>query len=90
MLFFLREAIAVDSDDHRLARVDLRRTRRSGFLDAMLGQALCDRLGHPAVLLDFLDQLPRALFQLARQLLDVPASAERIGDGGDAAFLGED
>ena len=90
MLFLFREAVAVDADDHRLARVDLRRARRGGFLDAMLGQPFGDRLGHAAVRLDFLDQLPRALFQLAGQFLDVPASAERIGDGGNAAFLGED
>jgi hypothetical protein len=75
MLFLSPEAIAVDADDHRFTRVDLRRPSCGGFLDAVLRQAFGDGLGHAAVLFDFLDQLPRALFQLAGQLFDIPASA---------------
>ncbi len=82
--------VAVDPDDHRFAGVDLRGPLRRRFLDSLLGQPLRDRLGHPAAPLDFLDQRPRTLFQLASQFLDVPASAERVGDGRHAAFLGED
>ncbi len=90
MLFFLRQPVAVDADDHRLAGVDLGRARRGGFLDAVLGQAFGDRLGHAAMRLDLLDQRPGFFLQLAGQRLDVPAAAERIGDRGDAAFLGQD
>ena len=84
------EPIAVDPDDHRLAGIDLGRALGGGFLDPHLGQALGDRLGHAAMLLDLLDQRPGALLQLAGQRLDIPASAERIGDRGHPAFLGQD
>ena len=87
---FLGQPVAVDPDDHRLARVDLGRARRGGFLDALLGQALGDRLGHPAMRLDLVDQRLRFFFQLAGQRLDIPAPAERIGDRGHPAFLGQD
>src|SRR5205085_5659195 len=49
MLLFLGEAVAVDSDDHRLARVDPGRARRGGFLDAVLRQPFGDRFGHSAM-----------------------------------------
>ncbi len=89
MLFLFGQPIAVDPDDHRLARVDLRRARRGGFLDAVLGQPFGDRLGHPAMRLDFLDQRPGFLLQFAGQFLDIPAAAERVGDRGHPAFFRE-
>src|SRR5438045_3442564 len=52
VLLLLGGAVAVDADNHRLAGVDLRRARRGGFLDAVLGEALGDRFGHPAMCLD--------------------------------------
>ena len=48
MLLFLREPVAIDADDGRFAGIDLGRARRCGFLDAMLGQAFRDGLGHGA------------------------------------------
>ena len=90
MLLLLGQPVAVDPDDHRLAAIDLGRARRGGFLDPVLGQAFGDRLGHPAMRLDLLDQRPGLVLQLAGQRLDIPAAAERIGDRGNAAFLGQD
>ncbi len=75
MLLFLRQPVAVDPDDHRLAGVDPGRALGRGFLDALLGQPFGDRLDHPAVRLDLLDQRPGLLLELAGQRLDVPAAA---------------
>ena len=60
------QPVAVDSDDHRLAGIDLGRARRGGFLDAVLGQPVGDRLGHSAMLFDFLDQRPCACSSSSR------------------------
>jgi hypothetical protein len=65
MLLLFREPVAVDPDDHRLAGVHFRRARRGGFLDAVFGETLGDRLGHSAMRFDFLDQRPGFVFQLA-------------------------
>ncbi len=55
-----------------------------------LGQAFGDRRGHSADAFHLLDQRPGLVGQLAGQRLDIIAAAERVGDIGDAAFLGED
>ncbi len=90
MLFLSGQPIAVHPDDHRLASIHLRRPRSRRFLDAVLRQPLGDRFGHPAMRLDLLDQRPGFVFEFARQFLDVPAAAERVGHRRHAAFLGQD
>ncbi len=65
--------------DHRLAPgVDPRLGARGGLLDAHLRQALVDRLGHAAGLLDLLDVGPGASGQLAGEALDVGRAAPRV------------
>jgi hypothetical protein len=61
------QPVAIDPDDHRIAGVDLGGTLGGGFLDPHLGQPFRDRLGHSAMLLDFLDQRPGALLQFTGQ-----------------------
>ena len=87
---FVLQPIAVDPDDHRRSGVDPGLTFGGGLLDAPLGKAVGDRLGHSARSLDLVDQRLGLFLELAGQGLDIPASAERIGDRGDPAFLGED
>ena len=58
-----------------------------GFLDAELGDAGLDRLGHAAQFLDLLDVAPGFFRKLLRQPLDIERAAPRIGDARRAAFL---
>ena len=83
-------AVAVDADDHRLAAVDPGGAGGGGLLDPALGHAAGDRRGHAAQALDLLDQRPGLVGQLVGQRLDIIRAAERIGDVGDAALLGDD
>ena len=62
---------AVDADDHVLALVDARLTPRRGFLDAQLGNAGFDRLGHAAHRFDLVDDGLRVRGQRMRQRLDI-------------------
>ena len=89
-MILLGLAVAVDADDHRLAAIDPRGAGGGGLLDPALGHALGDRGGHAAQRLDLLDQRPGLLGQLVGQALDIIRAAERIGDVGDAALLGDD
>ena len=52
---FLLEFEFVDADDHILAPVDAGLAARRGFLDAQLGNAGLDRLGHAAHRFDLVD-----------------------------------
>ena len=52
----LGRAVFVDADDRLLAAVDARLAPRRGFLDAQLGHAGLDRLGHAADRFDLVDQ----------------------------------
>ena len=47
---------AIDPDDDLLAPIDARLAPGGGLLDAHLGHAGLDRLGHAAECLDLLDQ----------------------------------
>ena len=82
-----RRWILVDADDGLGARVDPRLRARRGFLDAHLGNAGGDRLGHAAQLLDLGDVGLRLADQLVGQPLDVVAAAPRIDDAAGAALL---
>ena len=57
----LVDGVAVDADDRLLAGVDAGLGAGRGLLDAHLGDAGLDRLGHAAGGLDLLDVLPGAL-----------------------------
>ena len=51
---------------------------RGGFLDAQLGRAVLDGLGHAAKRVDFLNMGQCARGQVVGQALDKPAAAPRI------------
>ena len=89
-MILLGLAVAVDADDHRLAPVDRGGAGGGRLLDPALGHAAGDRVGHSAKPLDLLDQRPGLVGQLGGQRLDIIRAAERIGDVGDAALLGDD
>src|SRR5262249_40566651 len=82
--------VLVDADNGFLAAVDARLTARGAFLDAQLGQALLDRLGHAAERLDLGDELHGLGGDRVRQAFDVVAAAERVDDLRDAALLRDD
>ena len=71
------DAVLVDADDGLRAGVDARLRARGGLLDAHLGNAGGDRLGHAAQLLDLGDVRLRLAHQLIGQPLDVVAAAPR-------------
>ena len=60
--------------------------RADGLLDAALGQAVLDGLGHAAQRLDLGDVGQRAGGQVGGQALDVVAAAPGIDDAGLAAL----
>lgn len=70
--------VLVDADHRLAARVDTRLGAGGGLLDAEFGDALVDRAGHAAGLLDLLDVLPGAARQVVGQALDVRAAAPRV------------
>ncbi|CAB5392094.1 unnamed protein product [Rhizophagus irregularis] len=87
----LGELVFVDTDDRVLALVDARGAGGTGFLDHRLGPARRDRLGHAAIGLDALDDLPRFLDQFLGQALDIIRAAERIDHlGHPGLFLQHD
>ena len=57
--------------------------------DLLLRESALDRRDHAAHAVDLLEVGQRALFHLAGQSLDEVGAAERIGLGGDAAFVGD-
>ncbi len=81
------DAVLVDADDGLLAAVDARLRARGRFLDAHLGNAGGDRLGHAAEPLDLLDVGERLAGELVGQPLDVVAAAPRIDDAAGAGLL---
>ena len=84
-------AVSVDPDDHVLAAIDARRAGGGGFLDHRLGPAGRDRIGHAALGIDALDDLPGFVDQALRQALDIIAAAQRIDDlGHPGLFLDDD
>ena len=80
----------VHAHDHFLAAVDAGLAARRGLLDAHLGHAGLDRLGHAAQRLDLVDQLARLGDQAGGQRFDVVAAGQRIDDLGDAGLVLED
>ena len=82
--------VLVDPDDDLLAPVDPGLAAGRALLDAQLGHAGGDGLGHAAQLLDLLDEGPGLVGQVVGQLLDVVAAAERVDDVRHAGLLGQD
>ena len=80
----------VDADDGLAAGVDARLRPRRGLLDAQLGDAGLDRLGHPAGGLDLGDVRPRAGGEVVGQPLDVVAAAPRIDHPARSGLVLED
>ena len=78
--------VAIDADHALAIGVDAGLGLGGGFLDAQLGDALLDSLGHAASGLDFLDVGQRLLGQVVGQALDVIAAAPGVGDAGRAAL----
>ena len=77
----------VDADDGLGAGVDARLGARGRLLDAHLGDAGGDRLGHAAQLLDLGDVRLRLADQVVGQPLDVVAAAPRIDGAAGARLL---
>ena len=71
--------VFVHADDHALTRLDLLLPLERGVLDLALDEALLDCRDTAAELIDPLDQLPGARFELVGQRFDVVRPAERIG-----------
>ena len=82
--------IAVDADDHLLARLHPLVVGERGLLDLILHPARLDRGHRAAELVDLGDQRPRLVGQRVGQRLDVVAAGERIGGVGGAGLGGED
>ena len=82
--------VLVDADDDLVAPVDPGLASGRALLDAQLGHAGGDGLGHASQLLDLLDEGPRLGGQVVGQLLDVVAAGERVDDVGHAGLLGQD
>ena len=82
-----REPVGVDADDLLDAGVDPRLGAGRGLLDAHLGDALLDGLGHAAGLLGLLDVRPRALGEVVGQPLDVVGAGPRVDRPRRAALL---
>src|SRR5688572_7111057 len=80
----------VDSDDDLVAALDrlLESVRRLG--DLALRKALLDSLDHPAHPVDGVEIALRPLFHVEGEPLDQIRAAQRIGDIGDAALVGDD
>ena len=77
----------VQTDDLLLAGVDVGLTAGGGFLDAHLGQAVVDGLGHAAQLLHLLDVAPGAADQLVGKGLHVVRAAPGIDDLADLGLI---
>src|SRR5581483_136409 len=82
--------VAVDADDHALARLDLRAVAVRRVLDLALGEPGLDRGDRPAELLDAVDELERPRLQLVRQRLEEEGAAERIGRVRAADLVADD
>ena len=72
------EPVGVDADDLLGAGVDARLGAGGGLLDAHLGDALLDGLGHAAGLLGLLDVRPGALGEVVGEPLDVVGAGPRV------------
>ena len=81
------DPVLVDADDRLAAGVDAGLRAGRGLLDAQLGDAVVDRLGHAAVLGDLLDVRPGAAGEVVGQLLDVGRPAPRVDDPRRAGLL---
>ena len=77
----------VDADDGLLARIDGGLAPGGGLLDAHLGQAGLDGLGHAAERFDFLQVLARLLDERVGEVLDVVGAGPRIDRAADAGLL---
>ena len=79
--------ILVHADDDFFAAIDARLADGRRFLDAQLGHAGLDRLGHAAHVLDFVDEFACFGGEIGREFLHVVGTGERIDDVGDAGFF---
>ena len=80
----------VDPDHDLLAAVNARLLAGGRLLDAELGHAGLDRLGHAAQRLDLVDELARLGDQARGQGLHVVAAGQRVDHLGDAGLVLED
>ena len=86
-MLLVGEPVGVDAD-HRLgAGVDPGLGAGRRLLDAHLGDALLDRLGHAAGLLGLEDVRPGPLGEVVGEPLDVVGAGPRVDDAGGAALL---
>ena len=77
----------VDADDGLASAVNARLRLGGGLLDAQLGNARIDGLGHAAEALDLQDMRPCALRQILRQPLHIIGAAPGVDDPRGAALL---
>ena len=87
---FVLQLEFVDADDHVLAAVHARLPPRRRFLDAQLGNAGFDRLGHAAHRFHFIDDRFGMRCQRMRQRLHVIGTTQRIDHMGDLRLVLED
>ena len=80
-------AIFVHAHDHLVAAVDHRLAGGGRFLDAQLGHAAGNRLGHAAHFLDLLHQGPGFFDQLVGQAFHVIRACQRVYHLGNAGFF---
>ncbi len=85
-VFFL-QPVLVDAHDHVLAAVDTGLLPGRGLLDAQLGHAGFDGLGHAAGLLHLLDQLPGLVGDVLGQAFHHVGTAPGVDHLGDTGFF---
>ena len=84
---FVGRLVFVDADHRLHAGVDARLRLGRSFLDAQLGNAGFDRLGHAAERFDLLDMAPGFLGEFVSEPLNVIGAAPRIDNAEAACFL---
>ena len=84
------QLILVDADDDLLAPFDAGLAAGRGFLDALLGHAFGDGLGHAAQRLDFGNELARLADDGFSEAFHVVAAAQGVHGARHAGFLGDD
>src|SRR5207248_3616502 len=81
--------ITIDSDHYRLARFYPFLIFVTGPRDFALRKASFDGGNHAAHLVDGADVIARAAFEIEREAFEKIAASERVGHGGDAAFISD-
>lgn len=88
---FLGQPVLIDANDHILSGIDTRLFLGGTFLDLEFGPAGLDSMRHAAHRLDLLDNLPRRIGHVLRQLFHQVAAAPRVDDVADVSlFLDQD